>query len=128
MSQAGAEPNLFLRRITMPAESIALVLVNLADVVLTWAIIVDPTMGGYESNQIAAFWLVRAGLPGMVAYKFFLVGFVLVICELIHKYKPVVARRLMTFLCVIVGVVICYSLALVVKHHMIRVLMESGPV
>jgi len=128
MSQGATGPGLFRRRLAMPAETLALVMVNVADVFLTWAIIVDPTMGGFESNRIAAFWLEVAGLPGMVAYKFVLLGFTLVICEVIHKHKPVLARRLMTLLSVIVGVVICYSLTLVVKHQMVHELMESPPV
>jgi hypothetical protein len=54
------------------------------DVILTWIIL---TRGGAELNIIAKQVIDSAGLPGMLAYKFFLIILVLVICEHIGRIR-----------------------------------------
>ena len=123
MSRPDAGRDIFRQRIPLPMETLAFVALNLADVVLTHALLVDdPAVRRYESNVVAAAWIELAGTAGMVAFKFVLVAIILVICQMIHKYRPPVARRLLNFMCMLVAVVICYSLALILKLHMEAIL------
>ena len=120
------QANIFAQRVHMPRATLAFLLLNLADIVLTGALIADPLIDAYESNAVAAAWFERAGMPGMIALKCIMMIIIMIICELIYKYRPPVARRLLKALCVVVAVVVCYSVAIILKHHMVHALTASA--
>jgi hypothetical protein len=70
------------------------VLVSALDVMLTWVVL---HAGGREANAIAAAVLQRWGLEGMVVFKFALVVFVVVLCEVIGRRNLAAGRRLATW-------------------------------
>ena len=129
MSRVGGDVSLFRQEIHMPHETAAFIVLNLLDFVLTHAIIADQdVIGGYEGNVAAAAWIRMAGTWGMSLFKFTLVAVIMVICELIHKYRPPVAQRLLRLMCLVLLVVICYSLALILNMHMQAALTASPSV
>ena len=67
------------------------VLVSALDVMLTWVILV---LGGREVNAVANSVLSRWGLRGLVAFKFALVVFVILICEAVGRRRPETGRKL----------------------------------
>ena len=69
------------------------VLVSALDVMFTWIVL---HAGGREANALAAAVLRRYGLEGMVLFKFALVFFVIVLCEIIGRRNVIAGRRLAT--------------------------------
>ena len=69
------------------------VLVSALDVMFTWIVL---HAGGREANALAAAVLRRYGLEGMVLFKFALVFFVIVLCEIIGRRNRDAGRRLAT--------------------------------
>jgi hypothetical protein len=61
------------------------------DVICTWIIL---ALGGRELNALARAAIEAGGLPAMLAYKFALIAFVLVLCEHIGRRKHTTGRRL----------------------------------
>jgi len=60
------------------------------DVVLTWFILL---LGGTEVNVLADAVISRAGLNGILIYKFCLVILVVLSCEVIGRRRPRLGRR-----------------------------------
>ena len=108
---------LLFEKLQLEDECIAFIILNLADVVLTALILGDGDLRGFESNPAANYWITRFGMPGMIAFKFILVASVITICQIISRYRPDLAVKVLTLGCIIVGVVICYSLSLILKHR-----------
>ena len=69
------------------------VLVSALDVMFTWIVL---HAGGREANALAAAVLRRYGLEGMVLFKFALVFFVIVLCEIIGRRNLKAGRALAT--------------------------------
>ncbi|MEK6702920.1 MAG: DUF5658 family protein [Planctomycetota bacterium] len=61
------------------------------DILCTYTILV---LGGVEVNAIANRVIQSAGLPGMIAYKFIGVAFVLAVCEFVGRRKHHIGKRL----------------------------------
>lgn len=64
------------------------------DVVLTWLVL---RMGGVELNTVAAWFITRHDVQGMVFLKFGTVFFVLIACERIGRVHDAAGRRLAFF-------------------------------
>jgi len=79
LSFSGAPPMLY------PNHYVWFVFVSSLDVILTWVIVL---LGGAEANPIADAVLQHAGLNGMVAFKFCIVIFVVIMCEWVGKREP----------------------------------------
>jgi hypothetical protein len=62
-----------------------LVLVSSLDIILTSVIL---RLGGREVNPIAEAVIAMHGLPGMIAFKFALMVFVIIMCEVIGRVRP----------------------------------------
>ncbi|MFW6060052.1 MAG: DUF5658 family protein [Phycisphaeraceae bacterium] len=77
-----------------PDAYLWLVLVSTLDIFLTTAIL---ALGGAEVNPLANFILVKAGLPGIVFFKYGAVALVICICEYIARQRPNVGRHLSRF-------------------------------
>jgi hypothetical protein len=85
---------------------------SLADLVLTWALIV---LGGgtvYESNPVAGAWLADYGWRGLLVFKVLAAGLVVAVTFLLVRYRPWAALAIVLFACVAVGMVVWHSYSL----------------
>jgi hypothetical protein len=89
------------------------VLFSAMDVMLTWVIL---TIGGSEANPIAREVIDQFGLPGAIAFKFTLIVMVIVICEVVARMRPRVARGLAIAAMAISVMPVIYSLSLLALH------------
>lgn len=71
-----------------------LIFVSSLDIMLTWQIL---RSGGEEVNPVAKLVIDMWGLGGAVAFKFALMLFVIVSCEVVGRVRDKVARRLIYF-------------------------------
>jgi len=83
----------FQRGVLYPASYALLVFVSALDLLLTWRIL---HIGGWETNLFAAIVIDRFDLPGVVAFKFGLVVFVILIAEFVGRRRPDLGRFLAT--------------------------------
>ena len=66
-----------------PNEYVWLVFVSAMDLIMTWIIL--KRYGGYEANQVADFVITRFGSTGLVLFKFTIVMFVIIVCEIVGR-------------------------------------------
>lgn len=83
------KPSVFSRKLPLEEESAVFILVNFADVVLTGLAI---RYGAGEANPLANWIWGTFGLYGMAIYKFGLVTFVLLVCQVVYPTHPKTAR------------------------------------
>ena len=74
-----------------PNRYVWLVLLSSLDVFMTFLVL---ELGGSEANPVANFVLERAGIAGMTVFKFVLVAFVILVCEVLGRRDRAAARRL----------------------------------
>jgi hypothetical protein len=86
---------------------------SVADLVLTWWLIVQTGNEIYESNPVAAWWLTRYGWAGLAIFKALAVLMVTALAVLISLSQPRVGGRVLGFGCAAVGAVVCYSVFLI---------------
>ena len=67
------------------------ILVSSMDIMLTWRILRG---GGHEVNPVAKLVIDSWGLPGAILFKFALMLFVIVACEIIGRKQPHTGRIL----------------------------------
>lgn len=72
-----------------------LIIVSTLDLVMTWIIIA--IHGGTEANPVADLVLSTWGYWGLIIYKFALMTFVVVVCEIVARSRPWLARTLAYF-------------------------------
>ena len=77
-----------------PELYIWLIFVSSLDIMLTWVILRD---GGSEVNPVARLVIDAWGLNGAILFKFGLILFVIIACEVISRARPRVARLLIWF-------------------------------
>ena len=70
----------------------------------------------YESNPIARWWLIRWNMAGMTAFKFLVVGGVIVLSEIIKRQRPGLGRAVLWLGSLVAGIVVIYSFGLLLKH------------
>ena len=80
------------------------------DIVFTRVILF---FSGVELNPIASMVIEAFGVPGMCAFKFAVVSFVIIACEIVGRTKVVTAKRLAVFAVVITGFPVVWSSVLV---------------
>ncbi len=68
-----------------------LIFVSAMDVMLTWLILF---VGGSETNPIAQFAIDGFGLTGLILYKFALMVFVIIMCEIVGRKRDRTGLRL----------------------------------
>jgi len=61
------------------------------DIILTWVVL---EFGGQEVNAVADYVIQHRGLQGIVLFKFCLVVFVIVMCEVVGRRRDSAGRRL----------------------------------
>lgn len=104
---------LSLPHMLFPNEYVWFLLFSSMDIMLTWVIL---SVGGQEVNPIADVIISGWGLPGAIAFKFSLTLLVIVLCEVVGRAKPRMARNLAQAAILISATPVLYSLALVAMH------------
>lgn len=90
------------------------ILVCALDVFMTYIILRYSAQGRtrsvmIEGNPIARWILHQWGIPGMVIFKFLIVGFVAAVAEFAGRRKPSLGRSLLHIGTIVVGGVVIYS-------------------
>ncbi|MCE9619845.1 MAG: DUF5658 family protein [Planctomycetes bacterium] len=83
------------------------------DIMLTWHIL---RHGGTEVNPVARLVLEQWELAGAVAFKFSLVLFVIVACEIVGRHEDKLGRRLTAVAIATSAFPVFWSLTLLVMH------------
>ncbi len=104
---------IFRRRLPLERETSLFIIVSALDVIMTWILL--RREGFVESNPIASYFLHGWGIKGMVYFKFALVAFITVLCQIIALKKEDVARRILQFATVLVACVVLYSFSLLLR-------------
>jgi hypothetical protein len=91
------------------------------DVMMTYFLINHATVASnlliVESNPVARYFMDSWGFPGVIYFKFGLVAFVSLICQVIARSKVDVARRVLYFATALVASVVVYSALLLVQSQ-----------
>jgi hypothetical protein len=82
---------LLLRAAAYPSLYTWFVFFSSIDLLFTWLILHS---GGREVNTIADWIIANFDLPGIVVYKFFLVVFVVTVCEILSRRRYDAGRKL----------------------------------
>jgi len=90
-----------------------LLLLSAIDVMFTWHIL---RRGGDELNPIAKLVIEHWELPGAIAFKFAMVMFVIVSCEIVGRKRDRMGRKLIGAAIGIASVPVAWSLVLLSMH------------
>ena len=96
------------RGLPLEDETAWYVLLNLGDIVATWALL-RRNSGFVESNPIARWFFHGWGFAGMVWFKLGMVAVVVTIAQVVARKNEPLARTLLIFGCIAVGCVFFYS-------------------
>ena len=83
------------------------------DIILTWHIL---RKGGLEVNPLARLVIERWDLAGAIAFKFSLVLFVVVACEIVGRHEDRLGRRLTGVAIAAAAFPVIWSLCLLAMH------------
>ncbi len=95
-------------------ESIALVALSAADLLVTHALL-RRGPAYYESNPVAHWFFLRWNIAGIAFFKFAVMGFVIVIGELVERHRTGWGRGLLLVSCLLTLLVVLYGLRLLVS-------------
>lgn len=102
------------------------VLLATMDLMLTWLIL---HFDGYEVNPIAHWVIVNYDWYGLIAYKFSLVIFVIVVCEIVGRVRDRGARRLAEWAVAVTAIpVVIAFILLFFKLYVESAAWDAGPV
>lgn len=99
------------------SEYVWLIFFSSLDIMLTWAIL---RRGGEEVNPVANFVIGWWGLNGAIAFKFALMLFVIISCEIIGRRRDRAGRLLCRSGVVISAAPVVYSLGLLAHHVLVE--------
>ncbi len=111
-----ASPDSFWRHdVLLERLTRAFVALNILDLVVTFFLL---NHGGFrESNGIADYYLDRWGFAGMVWYKILSVMIVIVVTQIVARYRFRIARWILIFGCLVMGGVVLYSCYLYLTYQ-----------
>jgi hypothetical protein len=89
------------------------VFVSSLDIMLTWVIL---RKGGVEVNPVAKEVIATWGLPGAIGFKFALMLFVIISCEIVGRTRDGVARKLILLGILISSFPVFWSLTLLLVN------------
>jgi hypothetical protein len=105
---------LLTRHMRYPNTYAWLLLLSSMDIMLTWTILL---FGGSEVNPIAREIIDRFGLPGMIIYKFALIVFFILICEIVGTLRDSTGWLLSKFSVLIGCVPVVWAMYLLARHN-----------
>lgn len=103
----------FGKSLPLERETCFFILASALDVFMTWILLDRKDFR--ESNPVAGFFLAHWGIKGMIYFKFALVAFIAVLCQIIAIQKIEVARRVLYFATALVSCVVIYGLWLLLR-------------
>lgn len=107
-------PGLFtLPQMRYPNAYVWFLFFSSLDIMLTWAIL---SRGGTEVNPIADAVIKLWGLVGAIVFKFSLMMFVIVVCEVVGRTHSRRALLLIWLAVIVSAVPVVYSLGLLALH------------
>ncbi len=89
------------------------IFVSSLDIILTWVIL---RKGGVEVNPIAELVIDSWGLPGAIGFKFALMLFVIISCEIVGRTRDALARKLIILGILISSFPVVWSLTLLLLN------------
>jgi hypothetical protein len=98
-----------MMRLEHTGKQLSFVLLSLADLTMTWALIGDGLGSVYESNPVAAWCLQGYGWAGMAVFKAVMVLASGGLSEVISRYRPRTGGRVLALGCIITASVVLYS-------------------
>ncbi|HBE67183.1 MAG TPA: hypothetical protein DDW52_03445 [Planctomycetaceae bacterium] len=101
----------FSENLPLQNETTYFILVNVMDIFMTYLLL---NLGAVEANPVAAFFIDSWGFSGMIAFKLVLVAAVCVISQVVATRRLSYARGILWTGIVVVGIVVVYSLRLLV--------------
>ena len=105
------------KQLPLEWETTLFILASALDVFMTWILLYYYADDGFfESNPIAGFFLDSWGPRGMVYFKFAMVAFVAVLCQIIAIKREDIARRILYFATGLVSCVVIYSFTLLLRY------------
>jgi hypothetical protein len=109
--QQGRRPRRGHRAVVLfPNLYLWLVFLASLDIILTRVILF---FSGVEMNPIAKMVIDAFGVPGMAAFKFVVVSFVVIVCEIVGRTKRETAQKLAVFAVLITAFPVVWSIVLV---------------
>jgi len=96
----------FKKDLVMSQEYLGFLLLNIFDLFLTGFIF---RHSGQEANGIPALVLKYFHLAGFAIFKFAMVAFIIILCEIISLFKVERARQVIIGACALYVVIICYE-------------------
>jgi hypothetical protein len=108
----------FLGPVVFEAETILYLLLSVADLWMTHFLLRQnvENLQFVESNPVARYFLDHWGLKGMVYFKFGMVAFIVVLTQIIARYRPFTARLVLLFAILMMIYVVVYSVRLYAAH------------
>ncbi len=101
------------------------ILFSALDIMLTWKILMKE---GTEVNPVAALVIENWGLWGAIGFKFALMLFVIITCELVGRKRHFTGRWLARIAVTISIVPVVYSLGLLIHHvYWLTPVLEGSP-
>lgn len=105
------------RLVLLETETAWFVLMSALDFAVTLILLNQPGLNNqemlfFESNPIAAYFLNRWGIKGLLFFKAFIVGVVVLICQFVARHNALLARRVLFLGTAIVSGVVIYSVLL----------------
>ena len=97
-----------------PNAYVWLVFFSAMDIMLTWKIL---ELHGSEINPIAEKVIEAWQLPGAIVFKFTLMFFVIVVCEIVGRQRDSLGRWLARLAVVVCSTPVAYSLGLLTYHY-----------
>ncbi len=89
------------------------IFVSSLDIMLTWVIL---RKGGVEVNPVAEQVISAWGLPGAIGFKFALMLFVIISCEIVGRSRDALARKLILLGILISSFPVVWSTTLLLLH------------
>ncbi|MBC22985.1 MAG: hypothetical protein CMJ32_03595 [Phycisphaerae bacterium] len=115
--EQGLEPPLFsLPEMIYQNLYLWFILVSSMDIMLTWRILRG---GGHEVNPVAKLVIDSWGLPGAILFKFALMLFVIIACEIIGRKKVRTGRILIIAAISISSIPVAWSFWLILYNMVI---------
>ena len=101
-------PKSKLGLIRYPTETILFCVVSILDVAMTYGMLARDDVNFTESNPFAWYFLTHWGIEGMVYFKATMTFVACVITQIVARQEPVLAKRLLGVLTLVIVVVVSY--------------------
>ena len=110
----------FGSKLPLETETTRFILVSTLDIFMTYLALrfsaeqrTSSSIG--EGNPVADYFIHNWGIRGMVFFKMFMVGFIVILAQLIARKRLTYGRWVLNFGTVLVACVVVYSLSLILK-------------